>query len=259
MKKSLFLFKFNNGWSLKDKLIIQQAALKWDNYISLPHHVPSIIVTLKLVTGDISPKYCNKDFCSVTIGGSDQTKFYYPKKKTLSSNLLFVHPGEVFPSEGIITILKSNWEKEKKVFFNNSRWSRSHSLIMHELGHILGIGNFFKLKTVGLDSHLKPYSPRKDNGMVWYVLPNGVNMYNKLFGTKLKMIPLERLGKDGTRYGHFLGGHKHVTYRNNTYPALKNELMTGFYSEEDEFPHLSIVTLGVLQDFGYTIKNGLEK
>ena len=99
------------------------------------------------------------------------------------------------------------------------------SVILHEMGHVLGIGTLWT--TLGLKSGSQ------------YTGTNAVNAYHQLGGTGF--VPLETTGGSGTAGSHW------------SEAVFDNELMTGFAENPEVAMPLSIVTIGSLQDLGYKV------
>ena len=110
--------------------------------------------------------------------------------------------------------------------FANGTWA---SVVMHEIGHILGIG------TLWSSLHLK-------NAAGDYIGVHGLSEYRVLSGNPLATsVPIEHDGGSGT-----VGAH----WDEDTF---NTELMTG-YAESPGVPMpISRMTIGALQDIGYTV------
>lgn len=98
------------------------------------------------------------------------------------------------------------------------------SVVMHEMGHVLGIGTLWT--TFNLISGSS------------YVGANANNAYRQLGGSGF--VPLETGGGAGTAYSHW------------SETRFDRELMTG-YSESSGSMPLSIITVGGLADLGYVV------
>ncbi|MGC4031720.1 MAG: fibronectin type III domain-containing protein [Tepidisphaeraceae bacterium] len=118
-----------------------------------------------------------------------------------------------------------------------------NDVILHEMGHVLGIGSTWKADALMVGSNSK--QPR-------YIGDNAVREYNDLFGTDGLSIPIENTFGQGT-YG--------VHWRES---VLRNELMTGILGDnqygsgldDDGNPiinPLSRITVGALEDAGYEV------
>ena len=106
--------------------------------------------------------------------------------------------------------------------------------ILHEMGHVLGIGTLwtrFGLTNYGGGC---PSNPR-------YTGSNAVSEWRSLGGSG--SVPVEAGGGGGTACGHWDEG------------VFGNELMTGF-SEGSASEPLSRLTIGSLQDMGYSVDKG---
>lgn len=125
--------------------------------------------------------------------------------------------------------------------------STLNSVILHEMGHVLGIGvlwDFAPFFTL-LQNPSLPSSPGVDT---FYSGVNGIAGFNAIGGatyTGGQKVPVENtLFGAGTRDSHW---RKSV---------LANELMTGTIASGVTTP-LSLLTLRSLQDFGYTVNTAL--
>jgi hypothetical protein len=101
--------------------------------------------------------------------------------------------------------------------------------ILHEMGHMLGIGTLWRKNRVTRGYYL-----------FWcrYIGANGNREYRELSGcTSSRLgLPLEWGGSRGTRCGHF------------SEKCFRNELMTGYANPDGPLSRLTIATL---QDLGY--------
>ena len=100
-------------------------------------------------------------------------------------------------------------------------------VILHEMGHVLGIG------TLWSTLHLTAGSGSQ------YIGQGALNAYHQLGAGGAAFVPLETSGGSGTAGVHW------------SEAAFGNELMTGFISGAPD--PLSILTIGALQDLGYTV------
>jgi hypothetical protein len=105
------------------------------------------------------------------------------------------------------------------------------SVVLHEMGHILGIGTIWSSK--GLLSGTGGNNPI-------FIGANATARYNQIFGTTATGVPVEAGGGPGTALSHWRDS------------VFTNELMTGFAGPGTFLP-LSAVTVGSLADLGYTV------
>jgi hypothetical protein len=105
------------------------------------------------------------------------------------------------------------------------------SVILHEMGHVLGIGTIWTDK--GLLSGFGTSDPI-------FTGVNATAQYNQIFGTTAAGVPVEAGGGPGTAYSHWRES------------VLGSELMTGYAGPGTNLP-LSRITVGSLQDLGYTV------
>ena len=122
-----------------------------------------------------------------------------------------------------------------EVDFSNMSQEDREVVVLHEMGHVLGIGTFWRFKC-GEDC--------RDFSDYDYTCTKAQEEYDKLgFVTDLK---LENDGGGGTRCGHW--------DESSFFNADYSELMTGFF-EANKYQPLSAVTAGALEDFGGYVVN----
>jgi 20S proteasome alpha/beta subunit len=102
-------------------------------------------------------------------------------------------------------------------------------VILHEMGHVLGFGS-----SLWTADGLKIGSQ--------YIGADAVNAYRQLGSGPTNSVPLETTGGAGTAGSHW------------SEAVFGNELMTGFISGTPD--PLSILTVGAMQDLGYTVNYG---
>ena len=215
----------NNNVSDKIKLKVNNAILKWENILNnkLPDGVSKITINVNLFD----------EGNNGTLGWATIDEFQYKNNINSFSN--------IFPLEG--------------TFYINSYYSISEKTILHEIGHILGIGLFW----IWYDSPVDKTNPNDR----FYIGTNAVREYKKycqnvgIDPDTIYGIPIEDDGHDGTANLHPEEGHDtHMASTNNRkkndifHPALNDELMSGI---SDGTNALSRITVGFLEDIGYNV------
>lgn len=104
-------------------------------------------------------------------------------------------------------------------------------VVMHEMGHVLGIGTIWS--SLGLLSGANTSNPTFRGAQA-------TAAYNQLFGTSASGVPVENTGGSGTRDAHWRDS------------IFRNELMTGWVGPGTNLP-MSRVTVASLADIGYTV------
>ena len=129
------------------------------------------------------------------------------------------------PAKGIMSFDTADLEKM-------AQNGTLNDVITHEMGHVLGIGTIWDDK--GLLKGAGTSNPTFGG-------KTAIKEYRKLrgAGAGLKRVPLENTGGPGTA-----GSHWRET-------IFRNELMSGFIADPGN--PLSRVTVGSLQDIGYTV------
>jgi Leishmanolysin len=102
------------------------------------------------------------------------------------------------------------------------------NIALHEMGHELGIGTIWRSKGLLRGSSTSNPTFTGANANSAWVSSGGTGR-----------TPVENTGGSGTRNGHWRDS------------VLKNEILTGYYSAG--FNPLSRITVGSLQDVGYTV------
>lgn len=103
-------------------------------------------------------------------------------------------------------------------------------VILHEMGHVLGIGTLWQ------SFNLTDFSDLQNP---LYIGANAVREYESIFGLTTGSVPVEESGGPGTALGHW------------NEETLFDELMTGFLSGPTQ--PISRITVGSLDDMGYGV------
>ncbi|HEY4305769.1 MAG TPA: leishmanolysin-related zinc metalloendopeptidase [Gemmatimonadaceae bacterium] len=114
-----------------------------------------------------------------------------------------------------------------------------NSVILHEMGHVLGIGTFWQ--PLGLLVNPSTASSSLDT---YLNAPNAKIGFDAIGGTTYtggNKVPVENTGGTGTINGHWRES------------VLRNELMTGTIDNGAAGNPLSLLTVRSLQDLGYTV------
>ena len=166
--------------------------------------------------------------------------------------------GKVAPYEGTIT-MNSLYLQSMKTTVRNDGKTSYYYVLLHEIGHILGIGNFWSLPDT-------PKVSYDDNGSTksYYTGVNALREYKNYFSnSSLLGIPIEDNGGPGTAGGHPEEGDEHGVSTNTRYidgilhPGLDTELMTGWLDSTPISTPLSRITIGFLEDLGYQVNYNL--
>jgi len=227
-----------------DYAIIQSAFDRWDNVVTLD---------ARLEAGYTIRISYSVDVLEVGIlgGASLQTVWYF-------NTVTF---GNTFPYEADITLNASYLSGMKNAVRNDGKTSYYY-VLLHEIGHILGIGSLWDLPGTPKVSYL-------DNGVTkyYYTGANALREYKSYFtamgSSSFVGVPIEDNGGAGTVNVHPEEGPEGGVSADNRYingilhPGLDTELMTGWLDGAPVSTPLSRITLGFLQDMGYTVNYNL--
>jgi hypothetical protein len=119
--------------------------------------------------------------------------------------------------------------------------NRLGAVILHEMGHVLGIGTLWT--TFGLLADATPDTATVPRD-TYYTGPEGLAGFEAIGGSLYvgRKVPVENTGGPGTRNGHWREA------------VLRNELMTGFLNAGSN--PMSVLTIRSLADLGYMVNPG---
>lgn len=166
--------------------------------------------------------------------------------------------GKTFATKGVFILNTLHLTSMKNNIFSNGK-SQLYYTILHEIGHIFGIGPFWMRH----DMLNIPKSSYQEDGMTkyYYTGVNAIREYKSYFpdiSGDLVGIPIEDDGGSGTQNYHPEEGDVLHYSQNNRmingiyHPGLEHELMTG-WAEDNYISPLSRVTVGFLEDIGYQV------
>lgn len=211
---------FSGNVSDKTKVAAREAADKWQNVIT--GDLPAVVIDGEYIDDF---KLVVKE--EAVDGVNNALAFASPTRTNANGQYVIQKRGSSNTSYGgtaVVDIADRNNEQIKDI-------------MVHELGHALGIGPFWTLEY--LRSSFKPLGLVKnlttDNPI--YVGRYALAEYRKLVPGAVG-VPLESGGGGGTRAAHW------------SEAVFGNELMTGYLSPT--MP-LSRITVGALQDLGYSV------
>ena len=238
----LFDYTINNntGSELEYDIVndIIHAIDKWNKVVDIPY-----------ILSEKYPSFNYKMELNINIEYSDDNYLGYAVLDRYYNINGGVFGGQ-FPSKGTFKINSKylNSQSLLKTFKNGNR--KLYYTTLHEIGHILGIGPFWKMD----DAPINDDEP--DNS--YYIGTHALREYRNYFSNnELVGIPIEDDGGQGTADVHpeETNDRHSVNARmiNGVYhPGLDHELMTG-WSETYVSTPLSKITIGFLEDIGYKV------
>ncbi len=140
--------------------------------------------------------------------------------------------------------------------------SNFEGVVLHEMGHVLGIGSLWSSQAVA-DANPTfpvPIAGRQElyvNGSGEYTGAFGLAAYNTEFSQAGAFVPIELGGGPGTANGHWNevdgGGSPTGIVSNISGLDLRNELMTGWSTPTGQTTFISSLTTESLRDLGYLV------
>lgn len=216
----------------------------------------------KIIFDDVS-------FNEYTLGAAGPYYIQYKTQNDLNKRQnVFPLTGDICINTALITNMINN-----NINIGNGMGKKKEYFVVliHEICHILGIGTIWMNPQISEQSSF--IKENADDQTYYYMGDNSkaVEMYkksikNSYISNNIKGIPIENNGGSGTKLGHFEEGTtkfgKEESYDNRYYgihfqPALDKELMSGQSERSGDSVELSLITVGALDDFGYTIKDGV--
>jgi hypothetical protein len=171
--------------------------------------------------------------------------------------------GNTFPAKGTITV-NDLYISEMMSDIRNSGKSKYYYVLVHEIGHILGIGSVVTWDISG--TPITSYVDTDGETKTYYTGTNALREYKSYLpqiASQLIGIPMEDDGGSGTANVHAEEGHEGATSSNDRYingvfhPGLDDELMTGWLESSPTTTPLSRISLGFLEDIGFTVNYDL--
>lgn len=148
----------------------------------------------------------------------------------------------------------------KMMLLNDVLFELNVSVLLHEILHTVGLIG-------GSRSTYKYINYKSDNPPSVYTGPNAIAQYinvlksNNKDTTGIIYLPIEDDFGDGTQDSHLEEGMDEDNSREPrfidgiVYPILSNEIMTGFLGTSN---YITPITLGLLQDTGFTVNYGSQ-
>ena len=242
--KRIFTYTITNKsdyvFEPRDYEIIQSAFNRWDEIITINSRFGEpYTIRVSFTVETLEPG---------TLGEAGIQSVHYIDSKTF---------GNTMPATAEMTMNASQLYRMKNTMRDDGKTSYYY-VLLHEIGHILGIGTFWYL----------PGAPKvrytdNDTTKYYYTGASALREYKSYFlanGSETFVgIPIEDDGGAGTAKVHPEEGVEGTISANNRYingilhPGLNTELMTGWLDSSSSRVSLSRVTLGFLEDLGYIV------
>ena len=239
----LFRYTVDNSTSYQleteDYNIISDSFNKWDGIVTKNE---------RFTTGyTIDVSFSVVSLGNNILGGAQVLTAYYFDTYTFGNS--YAARGNIKINNSYINSLKNSIRSDNK--------SSLYHVLLHEIGHILGIGTFWNMNG-------SPVTSYNDNGTTkyYYTGENAIREYKSYIPNIAHTIvglPIEDNGGSGTQNVHPEEGEEGTASSNNRYingyfhPGLDNELMSGWMESNPDSTPLSRISLGFLEDMGFGV------
>ncbi len=222
----------SQSWTEEELKIFQTAAKRWLQVVRSPGSEVNHKVTIYVQTRDYEE-------------GLGAASPYFDSMKKVS--------GQYFPTEGEILMAAYAYSDdfEDEFEFVEEAETEFEGIILHELGHVFGIGTLWNLgeeddEIYGDDEepNLRRWAPYSEQYQgYYYERKNGLSAYRQIFGD-WDVVPL-------------LNDAGHVYFEDDDNPSRTDKLGRKFPSADYELMgdgvHFSIISAGFLEDLGWQI------
>ena len=239
----LFRYTISNNTSYvmtaDDYTIIQESFDKWDSLVQ-----PNSRFT-NGYTIDVS--FNISTLGEGILGGAQVLTAYYFDTYTFGN--AYTATGKITMNSTYLNTLKNSIRTDGKSSF--------YHVMLHEIGHILGIGTYWNMSGSPVIGYLDGSETK-----YYYTGEHAVREYKSYIPEIQHTIiglPIEDNGGSGTQNVHPEEGEEGTASSNNRYingyfhPGLDNELMSGWMESYPDSTPLSRITLGFLEDMGFII------
>jgi hypothetical protein len=250
--KSNFNITYTNTAGISDASfnlyidVFKESILKWDNVIN-GVKAAELSTNFKL---DISMNIAV--LADTTLGGATDDTYY----GTNTFPQPYVHGSSFYIKKGRITI---NSTKIQNLYTTTmpSGKLKLYYVTLHEIGHLLGIGNLWRIDR---EFQATAFLGTFPDGTRYYTGVNALNEYKTYFNNPNFIgMPIEDNGGAGTANSHpEEGAEGSLSLNNRThggifYPGLDHELMTGWIESSNVDNPLSRITIALLDDLGFVV------
>jgi hypothetical protein len=247
---SIFNYSITNSSSISiDESIIHNAFAKWDSVIT-----KSPLDSIYGVSKGTYPLTIDFEIASLSPGVLGQATIQTASFQDLNQNGVMDSSDNIFPVSGKVSF-SSDYYQSISTDTRDDGNSTFYFVVLHEIGHVLGIGPLFGYNN-------SPHVSYVENGVTkyYYIGTNGLREYRNYFNNQsLVGIPIEDDGETGTVNVHpEEGSNGSLTYdirdiNGHFHGGLNTELMTGWVEGGTTVMPLSRITIGMLNDIGYEV------
>uniref|UniRef100_A0A6C0FA56 Uncharacterized protein n=1 Tax=viral metagenome TaxID=1070528 RepID=A0A6C0FA56_9ZZZZ len=239
----LFRYTIDNETSYQitseDYAIILASFNKWDSLVTQNERFTN--------TYTIDVSFSIASLGNGILGGAQVLTAYYFDTYTFGNS--YTANGNIKMNESYMSYLRTSIRSDNQ--------SALYHVLLHEIGHILGIGTYWNMNG-------SPVSSYSDNGVTkyYYTGENALREYKSYIpeiSHTIIGLPIEDNGGSGTQNVHPEEGKEGTASSDNRYingyfhPGLDNELMSGWMESFPSSTPLSRISLGFLEDMGFGV------
>ena len=247
---SIFNYSITNSSSISiDESIIIKAVDRWDSVIK-----KTPLDSIYGVSKGTYPLTIDFEIANLSAGVLGQATIQTAAVQDLNQSTTTDASDNVYPTSGKISF-SADYYQSISTDTRDDGNSTFYFVVLHEIGHVLGIGPLFGYNN-------SPHVSYVENGVTkyYYIGTNGLREYRNYFNNQsLVGIPIEDDGETGTVNVHpEEGSNGSLTYdirdiNGHFHGGLNTELMTGWVEGGTTMMPLSRITIGMLDDIGYEV------
>ena len=164
--------------------------------------------------------------------------------------------GNSYTDSGIIKLNETYMNSLRNTIHTDNK-TTLYNVILHEIGHILGIGSFWHMSGAPITAYSE-YGITK----YYYTGTNALREYKSYIpsiSNTIVGVPIEDNGGSGTQNVHPEEGDEGIISSNSRYingyfhPGLDNEIMSCWMENQTKNAALSRISLGFLEDMGFIV------